>query len=78
MAYAAEIATTEEETKALTSNRVTLDAFVRFADHRLMDIAGAWQVAGAEQRQRVQNLLFHDGLYYSPHLGILNRANSND
>ena len=41
-----------------------------------MDIARAWQIAEPEQRQQVQNLLFGDGLHYSPKLGILNRSNS--
>jgi len=41
-----------------------------------MDIAGAGQIAGAEQRQRVQNLLVQDGLHCSQEFGILNRSNS--
>ncbi len=41
-----------------------------------MDIAGAWQIAGPEQRQRVQNLLFQDGLHYVPNSDILNRCSS--
>jgi hypothetical protein len=41
-----------------------------------MDIANAWRIAGPEQRQRVQNLLFDGGLDYSPDLGILNRSKS--
>jgi site-specific DNA recombinase len=74
--YAAELAATEAELKSLSSNRTTMDAFVRFAELQLMDIAGAWQIAAPEQRQRVQNLLFQDGLHYSPQSGILNRSNS--
>jgi hypothetical protein len=53
-----------------------MDVFVRFAELLLMDIARAWQIAKPEQRQRVQNLLFHDGLQYSPESGILNRSKS--
>jgi hypothetical protein len=41
-----------------------------------MDIANAWRIAGPEQRQRLQNLLFDGGLDYSPDLGILNRSKS--
>jgi hypothetical protein len=66
----------QEELRIADSNRATLDAFVRFAELHLMDIACAWQIAAPEQRQRVQNLLFHDGLEYSPESGILNRSNS--
>ena len=40
----------------------------------LVDIAGAWQRAGADQRQRVQNLLFSDGLLYSEDRGFLNTS----
>jgi hypothetical protein len=39
-----------------------------------MDIALAYQLANPECRQRVQNLLFEDGLDYSPEVGILNRS----
>jgi hypothetical protein len=31
----------------------------------LLDVAEAWQRAGAEQKVRVQNLLFQNGLRYS-------------
>jgi hypothetical protein len=41
---------------------------------RLMDIAGAWQIAGSESRQRVQTLPFEDGLHYSAESGISNRS----
>jgi hypothetical protein len=41
----------------------------------LVDIAGAWKKAGAEQRVRVQSLLFQDGLLYSKSSGFLNTSN---
>jgi site-specific DNA recombinase len=74
--YDAEIAVIEDELRTLDSQLNTMDVFVRFAELLLMDIAGAWQIAKPEQRQRVQNLLFHDGLQYSPESGILNRSKS--
>ncbi len=74
--YTAELSATEAEIKALSSDRATEDAFIRFAELQLMDIAGAWQLAGSEQRQRVQNLLFADGLPYSPKSGVLNPPKS--
>jgi hypothetical protein len=52
------------------------DSFVRFAELQLLDIANVWKIAGPESRQRVQNLLFQDGLHYSPESGILNRSKS--
>ena len=74
--YDAEIAVIEDELRTLDSQRNTMDVFVRFAELLLMDVARAWQIAKPEQRQRVQNLLFHDGLQYSPETGILNRSKS--
>jgi hypothetical protein len=73
---ASEIYVIEEQLRTVASRRDTADSFVRFAELQLMDIANAWRIAGPEQRQRVQNLLFEDGLDYSPTMGILNRSNS--
>ena len=70
--YAAEIARLDLERAAIRSERATLDAFIRFSELLLMDVAHAWEIADPEQRQRVQNLLFEDGLHYSPESGILN------
>jgi transcriptional regulator with XRE-family HTH domain len=67
---------TKQELQAIGSQKETQDAFMRFAEILLMDIARAWEIARPEERQRVQNLLFADGLHYSPELGILNRSNS--
>ena len=40
----------------------------------MMNVARAWEIASPEQRQRVQNLLFGEGLHYSPESGFLNRS----
>ena len=48
-----------------------MEAFIRFAELALLDIAGTWQMASPENRQRVQNLLFEGGLHYSKESGIL-------
>jgi hypothetical protein len=74
--FAADIFAIEEQLLAVASRRDIADSFVRFAELQLMDIANAWRIAGPEQRQRVQNLLFEGGLDYSPNVGILNRSNS--
>jgi DNA invertase Pin-like site-specific DNA recombinase len=74
--FRAEISVLEQELQAVNSNRATTEAFVRFAELQLQDIAGAWQIADPEQRQRVQNLLFQDGLAFSQQRGILNRSKS--
>jgi site-specific DNA recombinase len=74
--YSAEIAAIEGELRAGSTHRDMADSFVRFAELQLMDIAGAWRIAGPESRQRVQNLLFEGRLHYSPETGILNQSNS--
>jgi len=68
--FTAEINVIEEQLRAVASRRDTADSFVRFAELQLMDTANAWRIAEPEQRQRVQNLLFEDGLDYSPNLGF--------
>ena len=65
----------EEQVRDLTPDRSAIE-FVHFAQLKLVDMASAWKIAEPEQRQRVQNLLFNDGLDYSPERGILNRSNS--
>jgi site-specific DNA recombinase len=74
--FGAEIAVTEQELQALSSKRGTLDAFVRFAELQLVDLANVWRIASPDQRQKVQNLLFEGGLHYSSEAGILNRSNA--
>ena len=73
---AKEIARIESQMQEIKSRRADADSFVRFAELQLLDIGKAWQMAGPEQRQRVQNLLFGDGLQYSHQSGILNRSKS--
>ncbi|HZS95875.1 MAG TPA: hypothetical protein VFA40_03780 [Terriglobales bacterium] len=60
-----EIAVIEARLQNAQANHVTRAAFLRFANAMLLDVAGAWQRAGAEQKVRVQNLLFQNGLHYS-------------
>ena len=47
------------------SGGATLAAFLRFADAMMLDVAGAWRGAKPDQRIRLQNLLFQNGLPYS-------------
>jgi hypothetical protein len=60
-----EIEILSERLKASRTNAVTLEAFLRFAKAMVVDIGGAWQRAGAEQKISVQSLLFQNGLKYS-------------
>ena len=74
--YTSEIVAIEEQLQELNEGNSSVAAFLQFAELQLLDIGGAWQIASPEQRQRVQTLLFRDGLDYSPQAGILNPANS--
>ncbi len=67
---------TEERIRTLTATRATRDSFVRFAELQLTDLANVWRIANPEQRERVQNLLFGDGLDNSPESGLSNRSKS--
>jgi site-specific DNA recombinase len=72
--YGDQIAALEGQLQLIQSSKETLERFVRFAELMLVDIAGAWREAGAEQRVGVQNLLFEDGLLYSKRSGFLNTS----
>jgi hypothetical protein len=60
-----EIRFIEERLQTAQADHVTRAGFLRFANAMLLDIAGGGQRAGAEQKVRVQNLLFQHGLHYS-------------
>ena len=72
--FASEIAASEGELRLIESDAGKLDSFIRFAELRMMDMAQVWEIASPDQRQRVQNLLFSDGLNYSMKSGFLNRS----
>ena len=50
----------------------TFQQLVEFSKSLLVDIASAWKAADIDQKQRVQNILFSNGLKYHPEKGILN------
>lgn len=64
-----------QQIHALRSQRGTLDAFLCFSKLMLVDVSAAWQRADAEQRIRVQNFLFRDGVAYHQDQKFLNTAN---
>jgi site-specific DNA recombinase len=63
-----EAAEIDAELLSVAKNRVSPEAFVRFAKAMQLDIGEAWWHAGAEQKQRVQNFLFQGDLRYSQEL----------
>ena len=70
-----EIEGVAQQIHALRSQRGTLDAFLCFSKLMLVDVSAAWQRADAEQRLRVQNFLFRDGIAYHQNQKFLNTAN---
>jgi hypothetical protein len=56
-----EAADIDAQLLSAAKNRVSPEAFVRFAKAMLLDIGEAWRRAGAEQKQRVQDFLFQSG-----------------
>lgn len=73
--FDAEIEVVAQQIEALRSQRGTLYAFLRFSKLMLVDIAGAWELADVEQRLRVQNLLFREGVAYDQNQKFLNTPN---
>jgi site-specific DNA recombinase len=67
---------TEEKMRVVADAQASSDSFLRFAQLQLMDMRTVWEMAGPEERQRVQNLLFDGALSYDPNAGILNRSKS--
>jgi len=67
-----EIDAITQQLNAMHSQHGTLNAFLRFSKLMLVDIAAAWQLAEVEQRVRVQNLLFQDGIAYDKSHKFLN------
>jgi site-specific DNA recombinase len=55
--------------------KATFDQLLEFSKSMLVDIPTAWARASLDQKQRVQNVLFPDGLKYHPEKGILNSDN---
>jgi site-specific DNA recombinase len=70
-----EIEGVAQQIHALRSQSGTLDAFLSFSKLMLVDVAAAWQRADAEQRLRVQNFLFRDGVAYHQEQKFLNTIN---
>ncbi len=72
-----EIDAITQQLNASHSRHGTLDAFLRFSKLMLVDMAAAWQRAEVEQRVRVQNFLFQDGIADDKTRGFLNTTNAN-
>ena len=73
--FDAEIENLAQQIRDLRSQRGTLDAFLRFSELMLVDISAAWERADIEQRLRVQNFLFREGVPYDQDQKFLNTPN---
>ncbi len=68
--FVAEIAALEDNLRSIDSAAGKLESFIRFVELCVTDMAEVWKIANLGQRQRVQNLLFSDGLSYSMNEGF--------
>ena len=74
--YGRQIGNLERQLRELSSIGASTDAFVRFAEMHLSDMAALWQKANDDQRRRVQTTLFREGLRYFSETRSLNPDNN--
>ena len=65
----------EEAQKGLISEAETIHTLTADTERQLIDLDGAWKVAGLSERQELQSALFPDGLVYSEEERFLCTAN---
>jgi hypothetical protein len=70
-----EIARLEAQIAEADTEKATFEQLLEFSKSLLVDISTAWERANVDQKQRVQNILFPNGLRYHPDKGILNSSN---
>ena len=66
----------EEQLRNLRTLQNDADRFVRFSQLMLLDMGTLWALASADQKVKVQNLLFDGALEYSRETGILSPSKS--
>ncbi len=70
-----DIAALENQIVEADMEEATFEELLEFSKSMLVDIPMAWATANLDQKQRVQNVLFPNGLKYHPEEGILNSDN---
>lgn len=70
-----EIAILQSQIAEADVEKATFEQLWELSKSLLVDISTAWQKANVSQKQRVQNVLFPNGLKYHPEKGILNSGN---
>jgi hypothetical protein len=59
----------------MENERASFAELLAFSQSLLVDLGSAWKAGNIDQKQRVQNTLFPDGLFYHPNDGIFNPDN---
>jgi hypothetical protein len=72
--YDAEVKGLQQQLNSLAQAEVDADQWARFCELVLMDFARICEQAEPDERGRVQNLLFSDGLLYDSNTKSLNPA----
>jgi site-specific DNA recombinase len=70
-----EISEIETRLRECEAAKATFDQVLAFAQSMLADIGKAWKLGDVNQKQKVQNILFPDGIIFDPENGILNPEN---
>ncbi len=65
----------EQQLTALESERSTMEELLAQTERELIDLVGAWDKAGVNQRRELCTALFPDGLVWSHEWGFLNHQN---
>jgi site-specific DNA recombinase len=60
--FSREIADLDRQLREVSAVTASADAFIRFVELALVDMAALWQQANDEQRRRVRQVLFSDGI----------------
>jgi hypothetical protein len=60
--FSREIVDPERQLRTIGAATADRDAFVRFCERAIIDIPGVWRCASDDQRRRVRQILFSDGI----------------
>jgi DNA invertase Pin-like site-specific DNA recombinase len=71
-----EVAEVKARLEECEAAKATFDEVLNFSQSMLVDIGKAWELGNVNQKQKVQNILFPDGLNFDPEKGILNPENT--
>lgn len=70
-----EIRDIEKQLRNIAAATATRDAFVQFCELAIVDIAGVWRKANDDERRRVRQILFSDGILVGANRKLSNPEN---